>query len=471
MWASSRQSYFPMSGRAEDQAYPFPEPRIAEGGARGRVVIAQDMLYWRVIQGGLAGIASQDGDTCPAPFVYTDTPGIEPTPTPTPAPSNGDRPLADYINEDLTVPVVFPARILWRASTKRFALLSKKTAISCRSTCNAASPTRHCGRTTANPPGVPTAAYNGYGNTYWHDPGELLYTLALAYPYLDADLKQQTRDYVAEALDRYPPLENLPWSDPNPDWLHSGTQREPYAVPFRAQINVWPPPAVSMSAFYAVWLWSRNTGDWSYAQETWPQAKGIFASRAQNATDYYADLAGIIGYIRIAQHFDDTQAEANAMRAALQVMEDGRQFEKYRQYAAEAYLDPRGYKTGLSMPVFYGLTPEVGRYLREQTDGAAAAHIIEKETGRTGLRWWYLTRAGLHGEVGETSYLAPTAGWSHFLAHAYIQGDTQEQLRTWLDRPWTMGDLYSIQKTVATIHATPQNPEPIYQLHAPLVPN
>ncbi|MGQ9490412.1 MAG: LamG domain-containing protein, partial [Anaerolineae bacterium] len=48
---------------------------------------------------------------------------------------------------------------------------------------------------------------------------------------------------------------------------------------------------------------------------------------------------------------------------------------------------------------------------------------------------------------------APLAGWSHFMAHAYILGDSRSQLRRWLDRPWARGDLYSIQKIVATIHA------------------
>ncbi len=49
--------------------------------------------------------------------------------------------------------------------------------------------------------------------------------------------------------------------------------------------------------------------------------------------------------------------------------------------------------------------------------------------------------------------MAPIAAWSHFMAHAYLLGDSQETLRKYLDRPWGKGDLYSIQKIVATIHA------------------
>jgi uncharacterized repeat protein (TIGR01451 family) len=111
------------------------------------------------------------------------------------------------------------------------------------------------------------------------------------------------------------------------------------------------------------------------------------------------------------------------------------------------------------------MTPEVGLYLREQTGGQAGSHLIERETSDYGLRWWYLTRAGAHAEVGETSYVAPIAAWSHFLAHAYIVGDAQDALRRWLDRPWGRGDLYSIQKVVATIHAGANGLQPSPDLH------
>jgi hypothetical protein len=98
--------------------------------------------------------------------------------------------------------------------------------------------------------------------------------------------------------------------------------------------------------------------------------------------------------------------------------------------------------------------------------------VLSRQTG-DGLRWWYLTRAGMHAEEGETAYTAPIAGWSHFMAQAYILGAPRNQLRRWLDRPWGRGDLYSIQKIVATIHAqdsssvTPRSWLPIVRRGAP----
>jgi hypothetical protein len=64
-----------------------------------------------------------------------------------------------------------------------------------------------------------------------------------------------------------------------------------------------------------------------------------------------------------------------------------------------------------------------------------------------------MTRAGVHAEYGETSFVAPNAAWSHFLAHAYLLADRQQTLRQYIDRPWAVGDLFSIQKLVATISA------------------
>lgn len=462
--------FFPLSGRAEDAAYPFPSPRITEGGIRGGAIAAQGMLFWRVIAGGLAGIATQEGGNCPSPLVYTETPGADVTSLPTPPPVAVTRSLSDYIEDDLTTPVPFPpADLVARLNDEIRTLVATNEHLMPLYLQRGFSVSLVWPPDTANPPGPPVISHQSAGNTYWHDPGELIYTLALAYPYLNADLKAQAYDYVVSALDRYSPLENLPWSNSARDWLRSGAARESYNVHLRPELNTWPPPAPSLSSLYAIWLWSKNSGDWSYATEHWPQAKSLFSSRRQTVTDYYANLAGVIGYLRIAQHLGDTTAADDATQVALSALEDGKDFARYAQFAAEAYLDPRGYSTGLSMPVFWGLTPEVGRYLREQTQGEAIAYITAKEDRDEGLRWWYLTRAGIHGEVGETSFLAPTSAWSHFLAHAYIRNTDQEQLRLWLDRPWGRGDLYSIQKIVATLHAEPREALVLHRLYAPAI--
>jgi hypothetical protein len=78
--------------------------------------------------------------------------------------------------------------------------------------------------TTTKPETPPKISYNGDGNVYWHDPGELLLSMAMAYPYLDAPLQADLRAYMAAEFQRYPPLSNMPWS--NQPWLKTGVARE-----------------------------------------------------------------------------------------------------------------------------------------------------------------------------------------------------------------------------------------------------
>lgn len=484
--------FFPL--RAGERAYPFPWPRVTDGAARGGAVIANNMLYWRVIEGGLAGVKS---GTCGAPQVWASamlsasvvqseatTMDAETTMAgaaavaPTaggntlylPLVSRSFAPLSVYITQDLTTPVANPpAELVNRLRSEVQAMLqlangqhllpfyfergmSKQFVWPYNSD--------NCG-------GTPCVAEIGYtasgvsGNAVWHDPGELLYTLAAAYPYLDSGLQAQVRAYMAAEMNRYPPLQNLPYSDPNRDWLRQGVARERYEVPMRGQLNNWPPVAANASALYALWLWSKNTNDWSYACNNWNAAKSLFNAR-RSSVRYYADIAGLIGYARLAQGLRArncagvTSADYDAgFQAALNALQAGAgaaNFNTYRARADRDYLDPRDIVSGWSAPVFFGLTPEVGRYLREQTGGAAASYLIALQSG-DGVQWWYLTRVGVHAEEGETSYLTPLTGWSHFLGRAYVVGDSQATLARWLDRPWTTGDLYSLQKIVATIHA------------------
>ncbi|MEZ4638470.1 MAG: hypothetical protein R2856_26535 [Caldilineaceae bacterium] len=200
-------------------------------------------------------------------------------------------------------------------------------------------------------------------------------------------------------------------------------------------------------------------------QETWPRSQGHLRLADTKRHRLLHRSGRHHRLYPFAQHFDDTQAEANAIRAALQVMEDGRQFESICQ-SGQAYLDPRGYKTGLSIPVFYGWLPSATA-MREQTDGSRGA--TSSKTGRTGLRWWYLTTPAYTAKWAKLRIWRLQPAGRISLAHAYIQGDTQEQLRAWLIA-WTVGDLYSIKRPWPP-STPPQNPEPIYQLHAPLVPN
>ena len=443
--------FFPMSGNPSDPAYPFPEPRVMEGRGRGGAVVANNMIYWRVAEGGLAAIAHQSGGACPAPTVYLESSGQSQSASLALPQVTALRPLTDYVTLDLTTPVSKPSSdLVNRLHSEVDALVAVQGHLMPYYLQRGFSKPQLWPYNTTNPPGPPIVAYNSAGNVFWHDPGELLYTMASAYPYLDAALQSEVRQYMDQEMTRYPPLRALPYG--GMPWLKLGAARERYAVPFRADINNWPPPDANLSVLYALWLWSKNTDDWSYARTHWDEAKNLLSARA-GSIRYYADIAGLIGYARLAAMIEGVESATyrQAVADAVQAMEAGKDFAAFRERADAEYLDPRDQQTGWYLPVFFGMTPEIGLYLSEQVPGAATL-VLAREEGN-GLRWWYMTRAGVHAEYGETAYVAPSAAWSHFLAHAYILGNRQQTLRQYLDRPWAVGDLFSIQKLVATIGA------------------
>ncbi len=437
--------------------WPFPGPQVGEGYVHRPLVIASGRLFWRVVEGGLASIgpagtlASPPAAALPPPLLsrtagegrglgggvrsiaatpslttYVWTEPVRPVST---APADLVQRLNDevrrivdtnnhllpyFLERGFTTPMLFPGDSLYPQE----------------------------GLAACSP-----------GNIYWFDPGELVYTLSIAYPYLSSDLQTRVRAYLTAEMDRYPPLQPLPWDNP-PPWLTSGVARELYPVTFRP--NCWPPPDPPLSTLYALWAYARYTGDWAYVQNRWVQIDALF-DRKKNAIDNYAAISGAIGYARIARQLGRT-AEANeGEQVAVQAMTAGLNFNGFRATANARYPDPRDQQTGWRAPVFFGLTPEVGRYIAD-TNRITATNYISNLTDADGVFLWYITRLGLQAEIGESSFHGPDLAWSIFLARAYVIGDTQETLRGWLDRPWGLGDIYYLQKIIATIEAQPEQP-------------
>ncbi|MBI4927199.1 MAG: PQQ-like beta-propeller repeat protein [Anaerolineae bacterium] len=469
--------FYPLSGSGA--GYPFPGPRATEGHARAGVVIANDMVYWKVADAGLAAF-KHSSTTCGAATVWQDSGGslvpaslqasVPPALDAAPALSsylNNDRSAAVAItpqNQDLVDRLRGEVRaLLTRANGNHLLPFYLNRGFSEQDVWpyNSGSTSTDINGLT-NPAKVLYAFHETHGNVVWHDPGELLMSLAMAYPYLDNTLKTDVRAYVSAEWGRYSPIGDLPYANPSP-WLVNGVARENYNVPFRNSLNNWPSTKANLNSIYALWLWSRNTGDYTWARNNWNSVASLYNNRKNNIR-YYADLGGIIGYYRLARDLNNSTPDGKyttAMNDATSVlnsaMTNGLNFTTFKDRARDDDREPRGMSKGWSAPVFYGIGPEVGLYLREQFNGAATNHLLDLErvdnVKQVGMAWWYLTRAGEHAEEGETSYLHPLSGWSHFMAHAYIVGNSQAELRRWLDRPWTEGDLYSIQKIVAVIQA------------------
>jgi outer membrane protein assembly factor BamB len=268
--------FFPLSGSTNEKPYPFPSPVVTEGNSRAGVVVGNNMLYWRVLGAGLGGMYHQTASSCPSPNVWTDKGGSLYDISAIPDPPQTPMAIQDYVLTDMTTPIIpVPANTTdlvnrLNKEVKDFLLAANG---------NHLMPYYiERGRTTlqvwpynakSGQSGIPEINRQSHGNGFWHDPGELLYSMAMAYPYLDTTLKAQLKTYITQELGRYPLLQDLPYD--NLPWLRTGSPREQYnmAPSFRSSLNNWPPVGASSTSLYSLWLWSKNTGDWSYAQTLW----------------------------------------------------------------------------------------------------------------------------------------------------------------------------------------------------------
>ena len=432
------------------ESCPFPGPRSGEGRSRCGAVVAAGRIFWKVSASGLASIGPANGIATVA--------AARPSPPPTsvyvrPSPTSiSDENLASYVWGEPTRPVYGPPDLLLRLRNE------VERAVAVDEHLMPFYLQRGFHGRGSWPPDVandrePTCV--GDSRVYWFDPGELVLTLSLAYPYLDPELQTQTRSYLRTEMARFPPLRLLPW--PTDSWLKQGRAREPYQVPVRQSLNTWPPPGVSIQTLYGLWAYAQYTGDWDYVATRWDEIQALFTAK-KGSIDSYGEIAGAIGYARLARHVGRSVEAAAGESAAVGAMRSGLDFYRWLNQANALYPPdpsrPRE-KPGYRAPVFFGLTPEVGRYLHD-TNLAAVEQTLDDVIGYPDSNHlWYATRLGLQAETGESSYHTPEIGWAVFLAQAYVRQQPQAQLRYWLDRPWGVGDLWYLQKLIATIEASP----------------
>jgi len=296
------------------------------------------------------------------------------------------------------------------------------------------------------------------GNVLWFNPGDIIYTLSYAMPYLSSDLQADVKAYLQQELGNYPPLERL--GHPSYLWILDGTRREPYElfpIEDASDLNVWPvPPEPVENApaiienLYALWAYAHATDDWLYVSDHWTEITDVY--RANKDIPSYGAIGGTIGYARMADHLRLHDISQEAAQEAVSKMQAGLDFNQFLEAANQAYPDPWDDHSGWRAPVFFYLTPEVGRFLAENV--ALPVHqYVDDFTAENANSLWYITKAGAQRDSGEQSYHGPERGWSIFLAKAYVTKEYGESLRDYLDIPLCLGDLYYIQKLVATIDA------------------
>lgn len=295
------------------------------------------------------------------------------------------------------------------------------------------------------PPGKhPREAYR-----FFIEPTETLYTLALAYKYLDPDLQRDVKGYVTQMSASGGPLEG-PVGRRRYN-LSVGAVRSLYDVPPENMIQVRDDIVRSdMARLYVFWLWANVTGDWSRIERDWQSLRKLIDQPPNKMTEDCRNgyLAGLIAYCRIAVRMhDDTAAEKGLVNARSAL----------RRRLAYEFAHTRG---GLitQVPVLrsiFGrwrhLTPEIGRlcatYAKKTHQNLMNVYVdYHRPT-------WYLAWNVETMWRNECPFAFPTMAAEVFAARASILREPAEKLTRFLDIPWCKADLFYIQKLVFTIEA------------------
>ena len=310
----------------------------------------------------------------------------------------------------------------------------------------------------------------GSHDFFFKTSAETVTALALAYPYVPAELQAKVKERVRREIAEHPlcgPESRYP--------LDGGERRELYTITSERFFLGWEEPRPIAEA-YALDLYGARTGDWEAVRGLWPRAKKAFedlggwkldverGDRFQNGT-----IAGLIAVSRLAARFGDSDTAHAAERRAA---------EELRRLLDHWQRGVRGLPTaqeienvtevdrfiGKGNPLFFAVAPhrhkiakfldlsaEVGRAVREVLPDSTRAYL---EYVDLVLPTWYLAWEERQVHFGENYIDFPDQALSIFRAKRFLGAADSAGLRRAIDIPWCRGDLHYIEKLVLALEAT-----------------
>ncbi len=311
-----------------------------------------------------------------------------------------------------------------------------------------------------------------YGNysefaDYFDNPGDTLYTLSMAYPYLSSGLQSQVRSYLMTYFDTYFDTEmitSIGWKD--------GVARE--AMPLPSEVQASLASHGSSATYNPRWSWSYPPFNiyalWKYAvvipgdkvtayNLAAPKIRALLGNSTgltndqilQEPFELNAYIAGYTGFLQlqtlsgVSDSSLRTQVtnELNRLQALRANL-----FEKNTYWTADNRYHLRTMNLSRN---FLFMTPELGTYLNTNIRSEVVTAI--NEYNFTGP-YWFVTRynAAVNEGARQNLYDSPAL----FQAKAMILKETRAQLTPYLDVPaFERGDLFYIQNLVAALNAAP----------------
>lgn len=307
--------------------------------------------------------------------------------------------------------------------------------------------------------------YNEF-NDYFSNPGDTLYALASAYPYVDASIQPQLKTYLKTEFGLYfdPGMYSyIGWAD--------GAAREAAALPPEVEADMKNFPKVAGAG--PAWTWQYPQvnfyGMWKYAEVFPADAARVYdlaksklqvplpaAATTERFRSHPWELngyiAGYIGFLNL-----QTLAGKSTTDAALrtQVTNELNRLESLRanNFTKDTpYADASQVNSWRTLNIarnFIMLVPELGDYLHDNAYSKVQTALAEYNTVAP---YWFVSRynASIGESTMENLYDYPAL----FQAYAYIMQLPYEQLSKYLDAPaFEKGDLFYLQNLVAALEA------------------
>jgi len=295
------------------------------------------------------------------------------------------------------------------------------------------------------------------------EPGRVLQTVAMAYPYVSHTVQDTLRNMVAQLLSN---TVHRPWA-PNPLPLNQGKQRTTYTSATLwgsgSSFGLYRP---TIQNVYSVWLYAYRTGDTLTVQPHYNALKSFYNNKVGGNHDkgrVYGTMNAHVGMARLARMFQDEPQVTIARNNLNNALNFGLQIDAVDTLArygtqgwngayASAYDNRNIHWVNLNY-IFLDLSPEIARYLLQYLPAQTTARHLQY-LNRFPL-WWLRQAPYFNRWTGDEGIGIPsnTFGINMPLERWVMQRDFHTLSTYMLSAPTGIADSYWIEALVLAIES------------------
>jgi hypothetical protein len=326
---------------------------------------------------------------------------------------------------------------------------------------------------------VSFADQESVGYQIYQEPGRIVTPLAWAYPWLDEARQTAVRAHV-NAL--FTNAVHSPWGvtaqgkNGNSNYplpMDAGTPREEHPKERWWHANPdFGRNRPFLHVLYGVWLYGFRSGDWTAIDAHWTAIRNRYDAYATTTeTRLYGGMGVHVAIARLAERQGDAATRDAALARLRNALAEGLDLAAIETHARgtpglewnspygnhpSMYDDRMGNTTHRGW-IFLNLSPEIGRYLREEDLALRAAVLARNDQGKTAFPLWWMPKMNYFnrswtGDEG-TGLLTEVVGMIAPIERWVAQTPAADLARWTRGSPHGIGDAYWLEALVQAIEA------------------